>query len=164
MLVAGTEDLYRQIPPNGNPPFYQSQASPKVHPVTFRPGSSDLDGLSMLRAACRSLQWSAYRVEQPDKRFRVAQLPVLLLSQLAHDVGFNAFDVQVTPDQLDHRFGEPFAHCVLVQINRPDYDRSPEVKKRIREWTEKVVQVLTDERIHGPFDPPDEASTSTYRP
>ena len=164
MQVAATEDLYRQVPPNGDPPFFQAQGSPKIHPATFRPGRSDLDGLSMLRAECRSLQWAAYRVEQPDKRFRVAQLPFRVLSQFAQDVGFDAFDVQVTPDQLDHQFGKPFAHCVLVQINRPDYDRSPEVKKRIREWTERVVQALTDERIHGPFDAPDEASTSTYRP
>lgn len=164
MQVAETEELYRQIPPNGDPPFYQSEASPKVHPATFLPGRSDVDGLSMLRTAFRSLQWSAYRVEQPDKRFRVAQLSLRILSQLAHDVGFDALDVEATPDQLDRRFGEPYAHCVLVQINRPAYDRSREIKKRIKEWTEKVSRELTDESIHGPFDPPDEASTSNYRP
>lgn len=160
--IDNTEVLYRQVGPAGNPIYYDPQRTPVVHQALFLPSNQDTDGLSLIRGRFRTDVWAAYRNEQPAVRFRLAVLQVPQMEQLASELGFESFDFGLSADGLDDEHGEPWAHCVALQINRADYDGCPEAKKRIKEWAMKTATRLTDQDIIGPFHEPTEQDP--YRP
>ena len=160
--VGPHEILYRQVGPKGNPIYYDPLRNPPIHPSVFLPSKEDTDGLSLIRKLFRSQKWAAYRKECPEVRFRIASLEEVRVIELAFAIGFIAFNFKPTEDALDTEYGEPWAHCVLIEINRPEYDSNPESKKKIKEWALAVANYLTDENIFGPFERPTEQDA--YRP
>jgi hypothetical protein len=160
--IDDAEILYRQIHPGGAPIYFDAARTPAISQAVFLPTSADGDGLSLLRACFRSAIWSAYRPEQPSVRFRLGQLGVLKLRQLALDLGFADLHFTATPDSLDNLHGEPWAHCVTIQINRRAYDSDREAKRRIKEWAMGVAKAVSLEAVIGPFEAP--AQDSPYRP
>jgi len=65
-------------------------------------------------------------------------------------------------DRLDERFGEPWAHCVVIEINRGVYDSNSDAKKRIKEWAMAVASLVTNQDVIGPFQEP--TDHDPYRP
>ena len=149
--IESNEVLYRQIGPGGNPIYFDPTRNPPVHHSRFLPTSNDTDGLSLIRSRFRSEIWSAYRLEQPAARFRLAALQALRIQQLASDLGFQTLSFTSTADGLDAKFGEPWAHCVVVEINRADYDTDSVVKKQIKEWAMGMANLVTNQDVVGPL-------------
>lgn len=160
--VDPNETLYRQIGPGGNPIYFDPAQEPPVHSSAFLPSRSDKDGLSLIRSRLRTEVWSAYRAEKPDVRFRLAILRVSQLRQVATNTGMNGLTFERSPDGLDWIHGEPWAHCVALEINRNDYDAIPEVRRQIKQWALDVAKLLTTSNVVGPFDEP--TSKDVYRP
>lgn len=156
------EILYRQIGPGGDPIYFDPSRTPAVHQSRFLPTSKDVDGLSLVRGRFRTEIWSAHRPEQPTVRFRLAELQANRLRQLAADLGFATMSYTSNADSLDVEFGEPWAHCVVVEINRIDYDNNSESKKRIKEWAMGVAKLVSIQDVIGPFHEP--TSHDPYRP
>lgn len=160
--VEANEGFYRQIGPGGDPIYFDPARNPPVHQSRFLPTSSDTDGLSLVWRRFRTEVWSAYRIEQPTVRFRLAVLRQLRLEQLASELGFTAMSYDSTADALDVKFGEPWAHCVATSINRVDYDNDSEAKKRIKDWAMGVARIVTSRDVIGPFHEP--TDDDPYRP
>lgn len=160
--VHETEVLYRQVGENRSPIYFDPNRAPPVHRTVFIPTRKDTDGLSLIRSRFRTDIWAAYRLEQPTKRFRLARLQALSLRQLANDLGFQSLVFLATADGLDDQHGEPWAHCVVTNINRTDYDSDSDVKKRIKEWALGVANLITNDHVIGPFREPTEEDE--YRP
>ena len=118
--VQPAETLYRQVGPGGNPIYYDPDHEPPLHDSLFIPNNADTDGLSLTRSRFRAQVWAAFRVEQPDTRFRLARTQASFLVEIAESVGLPSLNFDPSPDNLDHRFGEPWAHCVGREINRTD--------------------------------------------
>lgn len=156
------EILYRQIGPGGNPIYFDPARTPVVHQVSFLPTPSDQDGLSLIRSKFRTEVWSSHRLEKPAVRFRLATLLANRLQQLALDLGFQAMSYVVSADSLDNKFGEPWAHCVVVEINRANYDSDLDARKRIKEWAVGVSRIITSNEVIGPFHEP--RDDDPYRP
>lgn len=160
--VDENETLYRQVGPGGNPIYFDPERTPVVHQSRFLPTSQDADGLSLIRSRFRTEVWSAYRKEQPAVRFRLAVLHAHSLQQLASESGFETLSYGLNADGLDEDHGQPWAHCVVLQINRADYDGDADAKKRIKKWAMRVATLLTQQDVIGPFDEP--TSQDPYRP
>ena len=162
--VSGNETLLRQIGPGGNPLYFDPDREPVVHAALFIPTSQDHDGLSLIRALFRSRPWAAYRTTKPDTRHRLAPLAEADLKHLAIEAGLPRLDFKPTPDDLDARHGEPWAHCVAVQINRVDYKDKSDTSKNeaIKNWAKAVAASLSLDHLEGPFDPP--GANDPYRP
>ena len=156
------EHLYRQIGPGGDPLYYEPGRNPTVHQAAFLPTSKDSGGLSLIRGRFRTEIWSAYRLERPNERFRLAVLNAHDLGQLALNEGFEVLNYRSTADGLDNRFGEPWAHCEVKEINRAEYDRDKAVRTRIKNWAMKVVEQVTNDKLSGPFELP--TDDDPYRP
>ena len=161
--VTSNELLLRQIGPGGNPIFFDSSKCPPVHPSVFRPTEKDADGLSLIRGRFRTDVWAAYRMEQPSVRFRLARLSVSRLSNVAVALGIPELSFPTSPDGLDRLHGEPWAHCVVSEINRTAYEADRETKKRIKEWALAVAQSIAIDDVVGPYDEPTE-DQHPYRP
>lgn len=160
--VDANEILYRQIGPGGNPIYFDPTRTPAIHQSRFLPTSRDADGLSLIRSRFRTEIWSAYRVEQPTVRFRLAILRSIRLQQLAEKLGIQAMTYAPSADSLDDKFGEPWAHCVIVEINRNEYDNNSDTKKLIKEWALGVANLVTKADVIGPFLEP--TDLNPYRP
>lgn len=160
--VDANETLYRQIGPGGNPIYVDPARTPVVHQSRFLPTTSDTDGLSFVRSRFRTEIWSAYRVEKPTVRFRLAVLQVNRLRQLALNLNYQPISYALCADALDDKFGEPLAHCVVVEINRGDYDKDSDAKKRIKEWAMGMANLVTIQDVKGPFQAP--TDHDLYRP
>ena len=160
--VDANELLYRQIGPGGDPIYFDPARNPPVHQSRFLPTNKDTDGLSLVRSRFRTAIWSAYRPEQPAVRFRLAMLQAIRLQQLASELGFQTLTYALTADGLDDRLGEPWAHCVVVEMNRADYDKDLDAKRRIKEWAMGVAKLVTDQDVIGPFREP--GDRDPYRP
>lgn len=160
--VSANEILYRQIGPNGNPIYFDPNRTPLVHQSLFLPSKSDADGLSMIRGRFRTEAWSAYRMERPEVRFRLAVLQSVRLSQIAVEEGIGRLSMLSTADSLDSERGEPWAHCVAAEINWNAYHSDPAAKKRIKSWALKVADNITSREVIGPFPEPNE--DTPYRP
>jgi len=160
--VDNSEVLFRQAPRRGTPLFVDRTVTPPVHRLAFRPTPNDADGLSLIRAKFRSLEWSGYRPEKDDSELYVIQLIAEHLCKVAERVELPPLSFPCSPDCLDLLNGEPNAHCTIAQINRVDYDKGGDHKKRILSWTEKLSETIKIEQIHGPFKKP--ASHFPYRP
>ncbi len=156
------EVLFRQVKPGGDPIFFDPDRKPAVHRAVFLPSNDDADGLSIIRSKFRSPVWSAYRPEKPCVRFRLACLRIPDLLQVADDCGIQQLNYQTTPDVLDQRHGEPWAHSVIAEINRRDYNSDQDAKKRIKEWAFHLAESLANHDIIGPFDEPRDCDQ--YRP
>lgn len=157
--VEADETLYRQIGPGGNPIWFDPDRMPPVFHVAFIPSNDDHDGLSLIRARFRSRPWAAHRLKNPNTQYRLAQLVAQHLSNLAVEAGLTPLEFRPTEDELDAQYGEPWAHCVVVQINRRDYDdkTKPQVKAAIKSWAQQVAGSLALGNIEGPFNPPTDA-------
>ena len=160
--VVENELLYRQVPPGGNPIYFAPSQKRPVYRAVFYPTQKDTDGLSVIRSKFRSQVWSAYRIEQPHVRFRLACLPNQHLRRIAGDCGIQTLSYLPTPDELDNQHGVPWAHCVITEINRTDYDSDTTAKKRIKEWALGVADLLGETDVVGPFEKPGEHDH--YRP
>lgn len=156
------ETLYRQLSPAGDPIWFDPERQPPIYHAAFLPSSQDSDGLSLIRSRFRSEVWAAYRPEQPPTRFRLAHLFGGQLVDLAQRAELPNLHFAPSPDGLDNDHGEPWAHCVAVEINRDLYDRDRATKKRIKEWARAVAASLSVRQVSGPFNPPTEADS--YRP
>lgn len=156
------EVLYRQVGTGGSPIFFDPDRSPPLFPAVFLPSRADVDGLSLIHSRFRSTVWSAFRVEQPEVRFRIVVLTREFLQEAATIAGIKDFDLRSTPDALDKRFGPPNAHCVASAINRRDYDQDREARKRIKSWTQRISNSLSAADVVGPFPIPE--SEDSYRP
>ena len=152
--VESDETLYRQIGPSGQPIYFDPKRHPPVHRSLFMPSRADTDGLSLIRSRFRTRVWAAYRVEKPLVRFRLAQLQTSRLRTLAEDVGFPKFHAESTPDELDQQYGPPWAHCVVKEINRRDYDNDWQSKRMIKEWAMAVAGEITSDFVLGPYPVP----------
>jgi hypothetical protein len=160
--VEDTEILYRQVSPNANPIYFDPHRAPPIHRNLFLPAPNDNDGLSLIRSRFRTEIWSAYRPQQPDTRYRLACVKQSVLVEVACGKGFASLDFKPTPDVLDEQHGEPWAHCVIREINRTDYDNSIDRKKAIKEWALAVANGIASDAVIGPFQPP--TPTDRYRP
>lgn len=160
--VSPEEIMYRQIPPGGNPIYFDPSRQSPVHRALFLPSREDTDGLSLIRGTFRSPIWSAFREEKPQIRFLLARFQAARLNKAAYWVGPAGLDYHPIPDMLDQRHGEPWAHCVATEINRMAYDSDHAAKKRIKEWALQVEGLVTNQDIFGPFAQPTEADS--YRP
>lgn len=160
--VDASEVLYRQIGPGGDPIYFDPARNPPVHQSRFLPTSKDSDGLSLVRSSFRTAVWAAHRREQPAVRFRLAELQAARLRELALELGFEVLTYGSTSDRLDDEFGEPWAHCVIVEINRVDYDNNSDSKRRIKDWAMGVVKLISDQNVIGPFQEP--TDRDPYRP
>jgi hypothetical protein len=162
--VEAEENLLRQLSPDTNPLWFDPDRCPSVHHAAFIPSKRDHDGLSLIRARFRSRLWAAYRLNKPETRYRLAPRTVNLLIELAVEAGFPTLTLKPTEDDLDARHGEPWAHCVAMQINRRDYDDRTNKRMRacIKSWARLVATSLTADIIEGPFDPP--TDSTPYRP
>lgn len=160
--VAQDETLLRQIHPGGNPIFFDPMQNPPIHHSVFRPTDRDTDGLSLIRQRFRTDIWAAYRLEQPAIRFRLARLSVAKLSELAEQLGLGSLSFPHSPDGLDNLHGQPWAHCVLSEINRNAYDSTFSAKVAIKEWMLAVAKSIAIEAVIGPFEEPND--THPYRP
>jgi hypothetical protein len=160
--VDENEMLFRQVKSGGDPPFFDSVRKPVVHRTVFLPSNDDADRLSFIRSRFRSPGWSAYRPEKPCVRFRLACLRIPDLLQVADDCGIQQLNYQTTPDGLDERHGEPWAHGVIAEINRTDYDSDQDAKKRMKEWALGVADRLAKTDVIGPFQEPRDCDQ--YRP
>lgn len=160
--VEHSEIVYRQIGPGGNPIYFDPTRRPPIHRSLFIPNAEDTDGLSLIRSRFRAEIWCAHRMERPAIRFRLAVLTVagLVTEGRASDISDLRFEA--TEDSLDAQNGEPWAHCIAVTINRTDYDRDEQVRKRIKEWAKRLQDSLTASEVLGPFSSPD--SGHSYRP
>ena len=156
------ELLYRQIGPGGDPIYFDPERNPPVHQSRFLPTSKDADGLSLVRGRFRTEIWSAYRMEQPAVRFRLALLHASRIQHLSVNLGFQAWTLASTTDALDAKFGAPWAHCVAGEINRAAYDNDSNAKIRIKEWAMQVANLLTNQEVLGPFQEP--TDVDSYRP
>lgn len=152
--VDANEILFRQIGPGGTPIYFDPTRTPVVHQSSFLPTSGDRDGLSLIRSRFRTDIWSAYRLEKPTVRFRLATLQANHLQRLALDLGFHKMSYVASADSLDSKFGEPWAHCVVMEINRVDCDKDLDAKKRIKEWAMGVANLITNQDVVGPFQEP----------
>lgn len=161
-IVDDAEVLYRQIKPGCNPLFYDPAKNPPVHPSLFRPTRADVDGLSMIRSLFRSDIWSAHRPNQPAVRYQLARLQAEALRRIATDKGFPVLGFTSNSDDFDVQHGEPWAHCVVNEINHNDYATLGPSKARIREWAERVAESLATHDVIGPFATP--TSADSYRP
>lgn len=142
--------------------WFDPATVPPVKDRAFIPSSGDSDGLSLIRGQFRARPWAALRPPKQDVRYRLAALATGSLSQLAKEAGLPALTIECSPDTLDEQHGEPWAHCVAVQINRRDYDADREKKAAMKNWAYAVAASLSLDCIEGPFDPPD--ANEPYRP
>jgi len=160
--VEPNEVLYRQISTGGSPIYFDPNRAPLVHSAALLPSHQDTDGLSLIRSRFRSAIWAAYRAEKPAVRFRLVALQARELRQLDSTGQFPNPNYLPTTDGLDERFGEPWAHCVAIHINRADYENDRNAKVRIKEWALAVANGITLDSICGPFDEP--GDSVPYRP
>ena len=161
--VESDELLYRQVEPHrGSPIYYDPERRPPIHAQLFCPSSADVDGLSLLRARFRSEVWSGYRPEKDDARFCVVRLEYMEIINCALAAGFTDFPLAPSPDALDVRHGEPWAHCVASAVNRMEYDSSKDAKMKIRSWAKQLELLIVEEHVCGPFHKPTDADP--YRP
>jgi len=163
-----SEIVVRQIKEGGGEPLFFDETRdtpPAVHWSLFRPSRSDVDGLSLIRLRHRANVWAAFRAETPDQRYRLAHLLPSSLRELARIAGIEWLTFSPSPDNLDHQQGEPWAHCVVADINRRDYDNKLDLhaKKRIDSWAKAVSNLVTLVDITGPYPPPD-LTVDSYRP
>lgn len=152
--VALLEVLYRQLGPGGDPLFYDPTRQPPIHSALFLPGKKDTDGLSLIRASYRTEIWSGTRIENPDIRYRLAKLTAEQLSKIAQNTSLGSVSYDITPDAIDERFGEPFAHCSVPEVNRTAYDANRSAKRGIKEWAVAIANALTEDELIGPFQAP----------
>lgn len=160
--VEPDETLYRQLTPGGKPLYFDPTRNPPVLAAVFIPGTADIDGLSMIRARYRSPVWAAFRPNRPETRFSLATCAVSALRDIALRCGFTSWPCIPDPDELDGRFGEPWAHCVLGCVNRSDYESDHNTKKQIKQWAKWVAESLGPQNIARPFSPP--TDDDPYRP
>lgn len=160
--VETSESMYRQVGPGGDPIYFDPSREPLVHHAIFLPTRNDGDGLSLIRSRFRSEIWSAFRKEKPSVRFRLARLQIQVLAQVAVECEITILSYLPTPDGLDSDHGEPWAHCVVTEINRTIYDSDQTAKRRIKEWALRVSDLITSAEILGPFDEP--TANDPYRP
>lgn len=160
--VEDDEVLLRQVGEGGNPIYFDPNRKPPVVHALFLPTTADTDGLSMIRKKWRTEVWAAYRKERPQMRFRLAPVEVKQLREYARQAKIASFKIGSTPDVLDEEFGPPYAHCVLVSINRTDYETDPAAKRKIKEWARLVANGLQPLHILGPYEAP--SSSDPYRP
>lgn len=160
--VHADELLYRQIGPRGNPIYFDPARTPPVHQSRFLPANNDTDGLSFIRSRLRTEIWSAFRLENPEVRFRLAIVKSSRMQLLPSDSGFQGLSFRSTADSLDARFGAPWAHCVVPEINRASYDNDLEAKRRIKDWAMGMANLVSNRDVIGPFQEPTDADR--YRP
>ena len=156
------EVMYRQVGSGGNPIYYDPNRPVPLFQAVFLPGRKDSDGLSLLRSQFRSRVWSAHRTESPDKQYRLACFRAEDAIRIAGQHGIDAFSFRVSPDELDQRNGEPWAHSVAEQINRTSYDNDRAAQICIKEWALAMANHVVQENIIGPFPKPTDADP--YRP
>lgn len=154
--------MYRQVGRAGDPIYFDPTRTPPVHHALFLPARSDSDGLSLIRSSFRTETWSAFRVEQPGVRFRLACLQVHILKHLAASCEIPVLTFLPAPDKLDNEHGEPWGHCIITEINRIAYDSDQAAKKRIKEWALGISSLVTRNDVIGPFAQPTESDP--YRP
>ncbi len=162
-LPAPNERFYRQVGRGGNPTYYEEGRGPSIHSSVFLPNRCDIDGLSIISCQYRRHIWAAFRKENPDERYRLIVLEYGLINSIAHEVGLGDLHVTPTPDSLDCDFGEPWAHCIIQEINRQVYDKDVEIKKKIKSWAQLVANNIQSPSVIGPFAKP-EPGVDQYRP
>lgn len=84
------------------------------------------------------------------------------LSRIALESGFESLSYLISADGLDDRFGEPWAHCVVAEMDRASDDSDAETKKKIKEWAMRAVKLVKNEDVIGPFEAPTDGDP--YRP
>jgi hypothetical protein len=165
--VDNDETLVRQIKPGTNPLFFDESRHPLpvLHWSLFRPAPGDQDGLSLIRLRFRSEAWAAFRPMTPDHRFRLARLLPAKLVECGRASGLEWLHFQPSADDLDDEHGQPWAHCVVGEINAIAYNdkTDPESKKRILTWAERVANQVSRDDITGPYDRP-VPGVDPYRP
>jgi hypothetical protein len=93
----------------------------------------------------------------------MARLNPDMLAQCGTEAGLESLTIDPDPDDLDDEHGEPWAHCVVREINVVAYRANPETKKQIFSWANLVSMRVERENVSGPYDPPI-AGTDSYRP
>ncbi len=162
--IQDTEFLLRQLSTLGEPPIFDAGRSPPIHMSAFLPSSADVDGLSLLRKQYRALIWAAYRPQKPSQRFLLTESTSAEFRSFATRAHLPALTFSPCPDALDDIHGEPWAHCIVPEINIRDYrDRDKKaLKKQIKNWAVAIANRLSQAPIHGPFPEPDHSDP--YRP
>ncbi len=155
--------VYRQMNPRGgsNPPFYNGRTG-EIGWTLFLPNKCDTSGLSFIWKHLRSELWAAYRPERVDVRFMLIRLNASALD--SEEPKLISRGYRNSPDSLDDRFGEPWAHCELLSVNRTDYDADINKAALIQGWAKRVAAKITPSQISGPFPKPTAADEASYRP
>lgn len=165
--VGNDETLVRQIKPGTNPLFFDDSRYPLpvLHWSLFKPAPGDQDGLSLIRLRLRSDVWAAFRPTTQDQRYRLARLFPAKLIECGRASGLEWLHFQPSADDLDDEHGQPWAHCVVSEINARDYnDKSdPESKKRILTWAGLVAKQVSRDDVTGPYERP-VPGIDPYRP
>lgn len=161
-----TETLCRQVKEGGGQPLFFDESrypKPVLNRALFLPNRQDVDGLSLIRLRFRTERWAAFRPTTPDQRFLLARLNPEMLAQCGAEAGLDSLTIEPDPDALDDEHGEPWAHCVVREINVVAYKENPEARKQISSWANLVSTRVAREDVSGPYDPP-VAGTDPYRP
>jgi len=158
--IHSTEVVFRQLR-SAVVVAAESPDDPNRFYSEFLPSSGDSDGLSMLRAAYRTPVWCAYRKAKPDERYRLFRFTFGELELAA--VGWS-LTAKVDPDDLDDEFGEPFAHFVLPEVNKPDYKNNPEARARIKTWARQVLRLISAASMVPPPSTAPVRGTDPHRP
>lgn len=159
--VDSTETLYRQVPPGGNPIYFDPNGGPLARTL-FLPSRADRDGLSLIRSRFRSRVWAAYRPQRPTTQYRLASVVAATLADCALEADLGDLHVDPSPDALDERFGEPWAHCVVREVNRPDYEDNADRKAQIKEWALAVAKTIPPDQVSPAYGVP--SNDDPYRP
>ncbi len=57
-----------------------------------------------------------------------------------------------TPDELDEKYGKPWAHCVIKEVNIIDYNKKDkESKMRIKTFAKLMSEQSLDIEVRGPY-------------
>lgn len=130
--VSDAEFVYRRIPLH----FYRARDGHTPQIVAFIPSPNDATGLSVDRAALRTVEQAAKGTE--GKQYHVARISVGELRRLGEREGF---DLTVVPDPLpDNR-----AHARIPEINRIRYDQDKRSKERMKGIANLIVEELVRE-------------------
>jgi hypothetical protein len=161
-LVLQDEILFRQAHPKGDPLYIDPSRTELVHFNLFLPSKADHDGLSLIRPKFRALKWAAYRTEKPSVRYLVVRLVSKELEKVGDAVGLATLTYRPAPDALDDQRGHPWGHCLVVQINRNEYENDGILRGRIKEWARQVASTILAGDVLGPFELP--TDDEPYRP
>jgi|GEM_PF-3789523 len=149
VVIEPDELLYRQLKPRVNTQWIDGGGDPPVPPAFFKPSQADTDGLSLLRASVRHHRWAAFRVEQPDVRFRLAVVSAEVLKGLG-------CRIEQSDDALDRQHAT-HAHICVPELSHAAFAKGQgnrDRRSRALQLREDICTKGVRFAALGPFDDP----------